>query len=236
MTTPTIGAPDFQGYGQWRGSPLAQGAFTITSVTPLTVQGYVTNFASLALYCNLLNGVGVTVRVQYFSDSTLSAALATYQWTISTVGIALQVLLPNVGDYVQVTFLTGQAGNQPLRINVEPTNLQTARPAYSGTSNSVDAIAANIGAGATLSLQLPFVVEGDGQLFVQCAVGAVSFNIECDSLLESGALASNLARATAITGSGELTFLAPAATCQLAIKNNDAAAHNFSWHCQIIGR
>jgi hypothetical protein len=235
VSTPNVGYPDNQLLSIWRGAALGSGTPVVTSAAPFTAAGYVTNFASLALFVNLQNGVGVTVRVQYYTDATLTLALATYQWVVSSVGTALNVILPNTGDYVVITVQTGQAGNNPVFFNAEPTNVAVSRPSYQGVPNSLDNLSSSIASGASLIIQLPYVVEGNGQLFVQNATAAVSFNIEVDALLESGALASNLARVTAITGSGNLSFLAPGLTTQMLIKNNDAAAHNFSWHCQILG-
>jgi hypothetical protein len=236
VSTPSIGYPDDQLLSIWRGAPLGQGTATITTAAPLTVQGWVTNFASLALFVNLTNGIGVTIRVQFYTDDTLAVALQTYVFVVSTVGVGVNVVIPAVGDYVVATIMTGQAGNNPVLYNVEPCNVPVTKPTYQGSPNSADALAASIGAGASVVVTLPYVIEGQGQIFVQNATAGVSFNIEADSLLESGALSSNLARATAITGSGNLTFLAPSAPTQMTIKNNDAAAHNFSWHCQVISQ
>jgi hypothetical protein len=236
VSTPSVGYPDNQLLSIWRGTPLGQGTFTVTTVASLVVQGWVTNFASLALFANLQNGVGVTIRTQFYTDDTLAVALQTYVHVLSTVGVGVDVVLPAMGDYVVVTIFTGQAGNNPVIYSIEPTNTPVTKPTYQGSPNSIDALAASIGAGVSQVIQLPYVMEGNGQLFVQCGNAGTSFNMEADSILESGALSSNLARSTAITGSGNLTFLAPSSPVQMTIKNNGAAAEPFSWHCQVLSQ
>jgi hypothetical protein len=235
VSTPAGGYADFQASSIWRGTPLAAANYTVTSGSPILVQQDVTNFSSLSIHLNLNSGTGITVAVDFFTDSTLAVYCGQCLFTLAPAGTTLLATVPCLGNYAYINITTGQAGNQGITLTVIPTNLGAGRPAYPGCQNSVDGLAVSVGAGNSLVAVLPYVVEGNGEIFVQCGNAGKSFNLEADAIAESGAILSNLFRETAVTGQAQGSFLAPAFAVQLLIKNNDVAAQNFSYHCQVLG-
>jgi hypothetical protein len=228
--------PDYQSYTSWRGTPLYGQLVTLTSATPVTIDGYVTNWASLALNINVGASVGFTITCKFYTDSTKAVICAAYTWILGGPNVGLNVVVPCMGNFVEVKFFTSEVGNCFLTATVEPMNIAVPKPIYQGTPNSVDGLGVTINAGASLTVPLPFVMEGNGELFVQCGTAGVNYNLEADALNESGAVESNLFRATTVTGAQEGTFLATAALTVMTIKNDDAANHTYSYHCQVLSQ
>jgi hypothetical protein len=234
MTSP--GYPDYQSYAQWRAMPLVSGTHVITSVAPLVVSGLITNYASLDLYAELGAGTGFTLDVSYFTDQTLTTFMGGYEWVISGTQAQLQVTVPNLGNFVQVTFSTSQAGNQSVNAGVTPANVLATRPDYAITSNFVSGLNVPIAAGTTLSVTLPNVVDGDGYVMLNPRSGGGTTTAKVFSLGENAGNLALLADILNPGGPASATFLGASSPVQIQITNGDAASHNYDYYVRVSGR
>lgn len=235
MTTPTTGHPDFQSYTQWRGPILFKGAYSITSPQSTGSSGFVTNWASLLIRVVLTSGTGVTVTVTYYDDQTLTNKAGTYQWICSFAPVTLSVVVPNLGNWAVVSISTGQAGANAGTAYVAACNLLVPGPRYQVTPNAASGFSVNIIAGATLSTLLPYVAEGNGTVFAQCSVATAPYTVEVDHLNEGANILDEPARVASVTGPQLLNYIASAYPLLLKITNNDAAAHTYTYHAQVLG-
>src|SRR5712691_5421853 len=104
------GYPDDQDYADWRGPLTAAQQFTVTIATPVTISDNITNFGSLLIRCTAPVG-GVSVILQFFTDSTLATQVGSMSWTVSGGALLLSVV-PALGNFYTIQLTTSQAGNQ----------------------------------------------------------------------------------------------------------------------------
>lgn len=230
MTTPTVGYPDHQALPQWRGNPLFQGQYTITTAAPLVVSNWVTNWESLAidLYCS--TNIGCTLTVTFYTDSTQTTQCGTYTWVMTNSGVSLQVLVPCLGDWMVATLSSQQPSAQMGTLTLEPTNIAVTKPSYQQSGNYIAGKLVSINPAATLIVTLPFVVEGIGYFRVECNTAGKSYDMTVDMLTEGNLTAATIDRLTSVTGANKfVTLQIPALTATIQIRNDDVAAQTYTY-------
>lgn len=229
------GHPDFQDYVNWRGTLYKVGSFAITTVAPVNVAEYVTNFASLYLNVQLASGTGITITVNYYTDATLANFAGTFTWILASAPVGMQVIIPNLGNYVTVAVTTGQTGTQAGTLSITPTNVAIPSVRYPVTGNYQHGFSVNINASATLTAPFPYVSEGNGQGQVQCGNATAPYTIEIDELNEGANILDNAFRVSGVTGPQTFTWISGPVPNVLKITNTDTVAHSYTYHAAILG-
>ena len=229
-----IGYPDFQAYPAVRGPVYAAQGFSVTSAAPATKGEYVTSFASVYLSLYLSSGTGVTVSVAFYTDSTLAAKTATWQYTV-TLDVTLSVVLPVLGNYFVLEISTGQSGTQAGDYSLIPSQLQYPVQRY---PTPVVPQSGNVTIGASGSEQYGFayVMEGNGYLNVVANDTSGQIWATVRELGENNSPADYLAAGFLPTTDLEsltLTWIAGTAPVVIYLLNTDSGA---SHQCTYYGR
>lgn len=230
-----FGFPDYQQYPQWRGSWSSVASANVTSAAPVTFSQNVTAYASIVLIVNCTSGTGVTVKVQFFTDSTMAVALGQFTYVI-TNGYGLNVIIPASGNFVEVTISTGQSGTQVVSYAIQPTNIAPTVPSYPVPTDYLGAIGLNTAAGATTKLSLSQVCEGIGYSTCNPEAGGAHVTYTVVELGEDGNAKDYLARSVNPAGPVTMQFLAGKNPIQLWINNTGTSTHANDWSLGVQGR
>lgn len=229
-----IGHPDNQDYVNWRGPILYDAALAVTTVSSVSIATYVTNFSSMYLRITQTSGVGMTVTVTYYNDATLGVPAGQFRWILNN-NTELKVLIPNLGNYAQVSIFTGQAGTQGGIAYIELNNLAVPAARYPVTGNASDGSGVSIASGSSFTAVLPFLIEGDGSAFCQCSSATGPFTIQLDAFDESGTSIGQAFRLLQVMGPQLLAFKTGINPVSFKITNNDTVARTFTFQCAIRG-
>ena len=229
-----VGHPDYQDYANWRSTPILAESITVTSTSPVAVGAYITNYSSL--HCGLFvnSGVGVTVTVQFWKDDTQTYAVGAQQWVV-TEGVGLNCVTPAMADYVVVTISTSEAGDQVCGTFFEPTNVAATSVLYIQTGNTVSEYDVSIGAGDSLTLLMPQVMEGSGYLAIESTETSSVSNVIVNQLGENGNPNARIAQSNDIGADFSTTFQTSVGPVQIIVENTGAAAFNYYIYCNVLG-
>lgn len=229
------GFRDYQQYPNWRGSFTSATAVGVTSGSPVTVKLNVTNYASVFLSAACTSGTGITVTVQFYTDSGETVALGQFTYVVLNGG-ELYTFIPCAGSYVTLEFSTGQAGTQDVNYAVQLLNVAPPHPSYPVPTNYEGGYDVSNAAGATFTFTMPQTAEGDGICVVNPRSGGSAMTIEVDELTEGNAVKAPLARSLNPAGPVSLVFRAGTRPVQLSVTNTGTSSHAFDWSVSIAGR
>ncbi len=229
------GHPDYQSYADWRGTIVTAQQYTVTIAVPVTVPGNITNFASLLIRCTAPVG-GVSVILQFFTDSGMATQVGSMAWTVSG-GALLLANVPALGNFFTVQLTTAQAGNQTVNLSILPNNLATSVTKYPKINNAVAGANVSLAAGATFTANLPQLGEGNGYAYFKPLDNTGNLDCRITELNEAGNGIFDLVSATAPLGAVTLQFMSSFRPVQLKVINKDgAAAHNLDYRAQILAQ
>lgn len=227
-----IGNPDYQRYSQWRGQFQSGSSVSVTSSKSLTVNQQVTNYASTLLSVTMNSGTGVTVEIHFYTDAAMGTELGA--WTYVLVpNTALNVILPNIGNYLQFVVATSESGTQDIDWATQLTNLAPARPSYPVPTNYEGNYGFGIGAGKNYTNLLPQVMEGAGRVTVNPHSGGSKMTLIVEELAEDGTVKGILQRSDNPGSPVSLQFLTGRNPVQVVIENNDTAAHDYDFSVSV---
>ena len=236
MSQLAVGHPDFQEYATWRGPALFSGALTITSVTPKTISGYVTAYASAYVTVAQTAGTGVTVKISFYTDSTLATQVGPSDVYVVNNSVALNVLVPCLGNFMVVNISTAQAGNQTMSVGVTLSNVQVPAKRWPAAGNRVASLGVILGVGGQLTAQLPQVMEGDGYFSISKSNAAADSNAYVQEENEAQAAISRLVTMSPLQSAISTPFQCGPNPVQVVINNGAAGNQTFIYWCSVVGR
>lgn len=231
------GHPDDQSYASWRGPLLGSAtAAHIDSTHPITVQGYVTNFASIFLFLSNINPVGLQVQVVFFVDATQAQLCGSTAWTIRQGG-GLSCYTPALGNFVVITLSTNDATGGTILYTFAPSNTPCSSARYNSSGALVEQFNQSIAANTTSNFSLQTVAEGPASVYFNdlAASTHLSFGVitVSDSGVRTGRILFVAAPATVFNG----VLYVPRGPIAVQVVNNDgAAAHSFDASLVVDGR
>lgn len=230
------GHPDDQTYANWRG-PLLGSATNVhlDSTHPITITGYVTNFASIFLDIYNVFTKGMSVQVAFFTDATL-AQLCGSETFVLLQDQNLNCFVPALGNYVRIILATTDATGASIAYTLAPSNQPAASPRY----QSVTAVAANknqsIPASTTIIVTLSELASGPGWWFVFDPGSTSKFQARLVLVNQDGTEGSILDLISTVANVYRAQFVAPQEPVGIAIQNTDTVAHNFTYALVVDGR
>jgi hypothetical protein len=159
--TSTYDYPDWQSAQNARATYIAGGTTTITSTSPIVIEGWVTNFDSILLYVAMTAGIGVTVGVNFYENNVGGPVSGTLEYVLN-LATKLQVQIPILGSYMIMTIGTAQTGNQSFQYSVQACRADTLLGRFPVSGNFIANSAFTVPADTVESFYLPYVVEGPG--------------------------------------------------------------------------
>ena len=229
------GHPDDQAYVQWRGPVFASGNQVVTIAAPLTVDQYVTNYASLHIFASAVFGNGGIVTVTFFTDSTKTVQVDAFTWNVWSS--SLQVTVPVLGNFAEFTITTRNAGNQSFMVFLAPCNIAVPRPVYPASFNEVNGLAISIGANVTTTYQLPQVVAGTAFVSLRDIAASGKFSVQLRDLDDQGNEVAELMFAGGFTGAVNVSSGSGERVLRLAVFNSDgAAAHTINFRVRTLSQ
>ena len=231
------GHPDGQNYAIWRGPQfLASVSQGLNSVTPINASGQVTNFASLVLNVNGGSASGVTVTVSWFTDQTATLLLFNQVWNVPA-GTQLSVIIPCVGNFVQVQITTPAVPIIHIAVSIYPTNTPVSAPRYFSVGNEVSGNFRSIAASTTVIASLPRIASGEGHFFLRDDVNSGKFNIAIGTLNLDGTFNIPMVTQDPLTTGFFGDLRCPDDPLGIFIQNLDGvAAHTLTYLFNVDGR
>lgn len=217
--TPQYGYPDFQSSPQWAAGFQSGSDVDVTSAASITVDSPTASFASTYLSVSQSSGTGVTVTVTYYVTSAKTATVATWTYIVNT-NSSLNVILPNIGIYLEVVISTGQSGTQVIDWQLQLVNTPVTVPTYPVPTNYEGAYDTSIGAGATRTVYMPQVMEGTLHTFIDFHAGGADATVYWYEYTESGAIKGILAYLSNLTNSANVDVATGRNPVALVINNN----------------
>lgn len=236
MSSP-IGYPDNQAYPNWRGPILSGVSFIVTASDPFTLEEYVTNFASVYFSMNLASGIGVTIDVGFFTDATLSAKAAEWQYVV-TNNCQLSVLIPALSNYIRIVISTSQTGNQGGSATLLPLSVQHPLQHYPQPVQPVANSTETVPASTTNGHIIQQVMEGTGYLWIEPLDASGKIQVSIRELNESGNAVNTIWQDTlpAVANQGTtIDFVTGLKPVILQLLNTDAAnPHSVAYYARIL--
>jgi hypothetical protein len=231
------GHPDDQAYASWRGPDFAAaGGFPLSNANPFTTQGFITNFASLALFCNISSPGGVQVSVNFYTDDTMAISVGGFSWAVP-FGVLLHVIVPGLGNFVKVTITTTDLPVHNANIAVYPTNTPVAVAAYQGAGDYVQGFNVSVPASATVTALLPYVAGGAGYVFLADRNSTGHLTGRVVTVKADGTSQARLVDWNTLASFQSQEFAAPEQSIRVEVDNTDgAAAHTVNYFCSVGGR
>lgn len=228
----TIGYPDYQNYPMWAGAAIAVPNAPVSNAVNFVKDYQLGNFSSIWLFTNAVT-FGTKCLVTYYSDSTKSVQLHTYQWVLQA-GTSVSVIIPNLGPFAEITISQFQGGSQNVTLDVIPLNVPVTRMVYPAQRNTVSKLA-SIAAGAVLLFTMPQTMEGTLYFTVTPGDATGKVDYEVWETMEDAALNNVLTsdlgaipRATMVASSSNFPVT-------VRVANNDAVnPHNYGFYANVV--
>lgn len=230
--TITTGHPDFQDYATWRGPTIAASTVNVTSGSPATFTGYVTNFASVFFGCALNSGSGVTITANWFTDATMTFRVAQKIFVLNSGNFVNQVM-PNLGNFLQVVISTGQAGTQVVFVSVVPQNIPVGKLVGPRGTTSTGGVGTSVLNAAQPSFALTEVLDGDGILSVATSVTNANLGLFVDQQAEGGGTIYHLAETSGNVAEQQLYFKAISQPVVFTVHNFTGSTITVDWALMV---
>jgi hypothetical protein len=236
MTVPS-GHLDFQDYSIWRGPDfLAAAAWPLSAANPAVFQGYVTNFASLAMNVNISNPGGALVTLSWFTDATLAIGVGLRQWILPN-GFQFSVIVPALANYVVFQVTTTDVAATSDLISVYPTNSQVSGYVYDTQRARIGNILESVAAGASNTHPLGRIAQGDAWVHVKDDTSSTHLTFQIREMAANGVLGSVVWEAAAPVTIADARLVVTDYPLALQITNLDgAAAHTCDYYFAVDGR
>jgi hypothetical protein len=231
------GHPDDQAYASWRGPDFAASSgFPLSNGNPFQTQGFITNFASFAIFCAPTNPGGATVVVNFYTDDTLTIPVGGFSWAVPN-GTLLHNVIPGLGNFVVIHITTTDAAANTMQIAVYPTNTPVGAPSYSGPANYVQGFNVNVAASSTVTALLPYVAAGKGYIFLADRLSTAHLTGRIVTVRADGTSQARLVDWNTLTPFQSQEFVAPGQALRVEVDNTDgAASHQVNYFCSVDGR
>ncbi len=226
------GHPDYQNYASWRGPVYLAETTTIPSGTTITIDEYVTNYASIYLFV-LPTGNGEVVTCTFYTDSSKVAALNFYQWNVSIFG-ALCAVIPVLGNFVEITVHNAGPNPDTPQIGIVPLNIAHAAITYPIPVNRIARDGLSIPLSSSQTFRLPYLGEGPASLFTRphSAGGDLSWDVwETD---QTGALVGRVCTSDNAANASVQQFQAHAAPLAVVVTNASATTARIGDFCLAL--
>lgn len=230
MTTPQVGFPDFQQYPLWRGNVNPNVTRTISPAAPAIIDMQVANFASM-FFKVVGIGQGVIAQVTYYQDSTKAVSEGAYYWEVRSPNY-LSVVIPNLGNFAEISVSTAIAGNQGVTIIAQPCNTPVAKPFYPEQQNLL-AKPDNVAASTTNFYNMPQVVEGSGVFIYIPGDSSGKLDVSMFETGHNNSFRNNLLTYTGPVANIVQPFQTSVYPITISVHNNDAVTgHPFTLRVQ----
>lgn len=228
----SIGYPDYQTYPTWTGTPVNVVNASVSNTTPYKQDFQLGNFSALLIEtAGQAFGLGVTVT--YYTDSTKTAQGASLSWTLQAV-TSLNVIIPNLGAYAEITLSMTQTGSQTVGLFVTPLNMPITKPVYFKPGNGIFS-SNTVAASGTQRYNLTQTTEGTIYLFFVPGDATGKLNVDVQQVDQSGANIYPAIKAVGPAAGVYLTGVAVNAPYTVVVTNTDAAgAHAFNMRCAVL--
>jgi hypothetical protein len=232
-----MGHPDGQNYALWRGPDFfASQAAHVDSTHPIVAQGLITNFASVIINVLAPFTPGVTVKVQFFTDATMTIQTWNFTWGVAP-GRFLDMTVPAQGNFVKVTVTTTDPVGYSITIAIIPSNNIVPRVVYGDQNNATGNLLFSVGISATTVFPLPNLVAGKGWVYCQDVTSSGKISYAVATIDVNGAVVNNIIAVANPLIIDFHEFTAPDLCLALRVTNNDGvAAHNASAYINVIDR
>lgn len=226
-----LGYPDYQSYPQWRGPVFAQGLLSITSGDPYDLFEAVTNYASTYIFGQCDTGTGCTLVINFYTDSTKAVSVGQFIYVLAQ-GPFVSVIVPNIGNYLEIIVRTSQTGTQGFTLIVAPINVATAVPIYPTPNTGLVVQNQSIGSGSPYSSQLAQVRDGNGWLYFSTAGTYSNFSFAVFEQSEAGTNIGACLSGKGPSGPVGLNFVSGTNPLNISVTSSSATAAT----CDITAR
>jgi hypothetical protein len=225
--------PDYQGYPNWRGPDLtAASSFLLSAATPVSAEGYVTNYASITIYVIPSAPPGADVSVTYYTDSTLTVSVGGFAWVLPE-NTALHCTIPVLGNYAVFSVTTTDATSTSCIVAAIPQSIYVPNVTYHSDQNYVGAFNSSIPSGTTDTFPLPYVQSGRCSIHFQdlSASGKVSVFLWLANA--AGARTTRIYNSNNSAGVIDVSLNVPGVALLLQVDNSDTVAHSVDYFCVV---
>jgi len=226
MTSPPAsGFPDWQAYANWRSDFSVDDTVSVlpgdtTIFGPFPCNNYSTMMLNVGPQTD-----GGTITVEYGDDpADMKANLFQVFNMYMTSG--LQVLIPLLGNYVQLAFGGNPSSIYSADVLFNFNNIPVPRVQYPVTSNLISQQGVSIPANGSKFFNPPWVVEGDAWLCVDPEGLAGHLSVYVWTLNYAGATQSLIFEMANIAAPINQRLLLPAYPIAVEVANGTAAAGN----------
>ena len=229
MSTPQ-GYPDWQNYPAWRGSVFSNESGSCTTADPYQVTEYVTNWQSL--FFQVSNpSQGCTVAATYWTGPFVSPAVANLFWVLNA-GVEVACITPVLGNWLQFTVTTAEAGTCDFDVTLAPLNVPVAKSIYPLPGNASAGHNITLAASGTENLLMPQTMEGIAYFEGRetDAAGEIQFTIQDQNEAGTEIREDYFTVMPTATTLVQAQFAMQRYPINIAIRNNDAAnSHTFNY-------
>ncbi len=229
------GYPDYQDYPNWRGLVYEQTNGEITSGAPLVVSEYVTNYASTYIFASAAGIHGITVQIDFYTDSTETYHVASWSYTVPS-GSQAPILVPNLGNYIVVTVTTSSALATTITVVIAPSNSVTDYPVCPIPDSGLIVQNTIVDSSSAYTANKVLVLPGLGYLYFNPHGGAANFTCLVYEIDADGTILGTVAKVQAPSGPTETQFIAGTNALQLDITSTSATANQIDATVRVIPR
>lgn len=216
------GSPDFQGYTNWRAIAQAPVSALYNPGSTLVFQGVTTNYNGIYLSAAATAGNG-TLVVQWFSDTGATILLASQSFNFFGTN-TLDVILPVLGNSVQVSVLVQPANTLSIGITIQSVNTQAVKPTYVKTPGVDAALGQTINATSVKDFRITEIAAGMATLFVNPGTAGAAVIVTVIGYTAVGTVAAELAIAPSMAGAQHINFQVPAMSIAVRFNNTSGGA------------
>lgn len=219
MTSVGAGHPDWMAYSNWRGQTLFQFGLTVPNGTTDVGTIVTTNFAALFIHASCDVGHGF-LSLDYYDDANLTN-LITQDGVIMQNGVIFDVLVPVLGNAVDVSITNNAVGNMTIDVYVEPTNIAVTTDTMPIGPSTVSELNTSVAHSATNTVSPNQLLFGNAYVSFIPHDTSGKLTLDIYGTTDAGVLQTHLFTATPTTAPAQQLLILNGDPITYTVKNTD---------------